>query len=107
MQNNDEKLYDLKNILSNINNEEGEYFFNFLSKKSMDVGVIKLLKGQQDTQEPHPADEIYFVIKGDGTITINEKKYDVYEGKVIYIPKNVPHRFSANTDELIVLYVIC
>ena len=102
-----EKLYDLKNLLSNINNQEGEYFFNFLSKKSMDVGVIKLLKGQEDTQEPHSADEIYYVIKGDGTITINKEKYDIYDGKIIYIPKNVPHRFSAQTDELIVLYIIC
>jgi mannose-6-phosphate isomerase-like protein (cupin superfamily) len=72
----------------------------------MEVGIIKLKKNQKDTQQPHESDEIYYVISGIGKIVIDGSEQDVNPGKIIYIPKNIPHSFQTTTNELIVLYIL-
>ena len=72
----------------------------------MAVGIINLKKDQEDTQQPHTSDEIYFVISGRGTIEIDGIKNEVNPGKIIYIPKKIHHSFHAISNELIVLYIL-
>jgi mannose-6-phosphate isomerase-like protein (cupin superfamily) len=65
-----------------------------MNAPTIEVGIIKLKKIQKDAQQPHESDEIYYVISGIGKIVIDRNEQDVNPGKIIYIPKNVPHSFQ-------------
>ncbi|MDH3619108.1 MAG: cupin domain-containing protein, partial [Nitrosopumilus sp.] len=60
--------------------------------------------GEEDTQEPHESDEVYFVIKGDGFLKIENKDYPVKSNKMYFVAKNIDHFFYGNKKELVVLY---
>jgi mannose-6-phosphate isomerase-like protein (cupin superfamily) len=99
------KIFDLDTFLSNF--PKSKYFLDILNTHSMEVGIINLKKNQKDTQQPHESDEIYYVIGGNGKITIEENEHYVKPGSIIYIQKNVSHHFqTVGESELIVLYVL-
>ena len=70
----------------------------------MAAGVLVLQPGEKDTQEPHESDEVYFILKGDGFLKINDTDYSISENKMYFVGKKVPHHFHNNSKELIVLY---
>jgi len=80
------------------------YFHTFINRESLAVGVLLLKPGEEDTQEPHESDEVYYVISGDGYLKIKDKDYLVFEGKLFFVAKDVPHFFHGNSAELKVLY---
>ena len=45
------------------------YFLDIMHTNSFEVGILRLKPGQKDTQGPHSADELYFVVLK----TIHEK----------------------------------
>ena len=98
------QIFDIDTFLSNF--PKSRYFIEVMNTPTMEVGIINLKKSQNDTQEPHASDEIYYVISGSGTIDIDGIKNKVNPGKIIYIPKKIPHSFHDITKELIVLYVL-
>ncbi|RMF30001.1 MAG: cupin domain-containing protein [Candidatus Nitrosothermus koennekii] len=71
----------------------------------MAVGVLRLKPEQEDPQDPHLYDEIYYIIKGDGYLRVDDKDIEVKEGKIIFVPAYTKHKFHDNTKELIALYV--
>jgi mannose-6-phosphate isomerase-like protein (cupin superfamily) len=98
------QIFDLDIFLSNF--PKSKYFIDVMNTPTMEVGIINLKKNQDDTQEPHASDEIYYVISGSGTIDIDGIKNEVNAGKIIYIPKKIPHSFNAISKELVVLYIL-
>ena len=98
------QIFDLDTFLSNF--PKSRYFIDVMDTPTMAVGIINLKKDQEDTQQPHTSDEIYFVISGRGTIEIDGIKNEVNPGKIIYIPKKIHHSFHAINNELIVLYIL-
>lgn len=80
------------------------YFHTFINKENIAAGIIRLNPGEKDTQDPHENDEIYYVIKGAGFLTIDKKDYPVSEGMSYYVAKKIPHHFHGNKNELVVLY---
>ena len=76
----------------------------FINKKSLAFGVLLLKPNEEDTQEPHESDEIYYVIKGNGFLQIKKKSYSVKEGNIYFVAKNFPHHFYGNTKDLLILY---
>jgi mannose-6-phosphate isomerase-like protein (cupin superfamily) len=101
-----EKLYELNKILDKLEDDEANYFLDFLSTENMEAGIIRLHKGQPDTQSSHNVDEIYYIIEGEGFIRINGKSHDVKKGTFVYIPSDVEHSFYGNESDLIVFYVL-
>ncbi len=95
--------FDVKKYIDEIKNSDG-YFQTFLNRQNIAAGVLVLAPGEEDTQEPHDDDEVYYVIRGDGYIRIQNKDYEISEGKIYYVQKQVPHRFFGNKKELAVLY---
>ena len=55
----------------------------------MAAGILSLEPGEEDTQEPHESDEIYYIIKGNGSLHINKNDYSVKPGKAFFVPKNI------------------
>jgi len=98
------KIFDIDTFLSNF--PKSRYFIDVMNTSTMEVGLIKLKKDQEDTQQPHVSDEIYYVISGSGTIEIDGIKNEVNPGKIIYIPKRICHSFHAISNELVVLYIL-
>jgi len=80
------------------------YFHTFINKDSLAAGVLVLQPGEEDTQEPHASDEVYYVISGNGYLKIKDKDYSVSKGKLFFVAKDVLHFFHGNTAELKVLY---
>ena len=95
--------FDLSTYVKKIKNSNS-YFETFINKSSLAAGVLVLKSGEEDTQEPHDSDEVYYVISGDGFLKIKDKDYKVSKDKVFFVAKDVAHYFHGNKTELKVLY---
>lgn len=100
-----EEIFDTKKILLELNKKGSNYFTDFLHNGSFESGILKLSPGQKDIQGPHSADELYFVIEGNGFIKILQKDYKIEKGSCIFVPSNTNHHFHGNEGNLVVLYV--
>ncbi len=95
--------YNVSEYIKKIKKSD-EYFHTFINKQSLAAGVLVLQPGEEDTQEPHESDEVYFIIKGDGFLKIKNKDYPVEQNKMYFVAKNIEHFFYGNKKELVVLY---
>ena len=80
------------------------YFHTFINKENLAAGILRLEPGESDTQEPHESDEVYYVVKGDGFLSIGKQDYPVSEGMAYYVAKKILHKFHGNKKELVVMY---
>lgn len=81
----------------------GRMYLEFLRRPSLSLGVYVLPVGTTDPQEPHSEDEVYFVHNGRARIRIDEEDFDVEPGSIVFVGKQVPHRFHSITEDLKVL----
>jgi len=95
--------FDLSTYLGKIK-KSSSYFYTFINRDSLAAGVLVLKPGEEDTQEPHDSDELYYIISGDGFLKIKDKDYKVSKDKVFFVAKDVKHHFHGNKKELKVLY---
>lgn len=99
-----QKIFELESLVKELSNNDA-YFLEFLNSKSIISGIIRLRPGENDDQEPHPLDELYYIIDGDGYIEINQENHPIKKGDIIFIPATVKHKFLKNKNILTVLYV--
>jgi mannose-6-phosphate isomerase-like protein (cupin superfamily) len=78
----------------------GESYLEFLRERSMSMGLYVLRVGEEDKQQPHGEDEVYFVIRGKGRFRAGDEDCAVGSGDVLYVGKGVEHRFHAITEAL-------
>jgi mannose-6-phosphate isomerase-like protein (cupin superfamily) len=97
-------VYDTEVILSKLK-DSGNWFYGFMSKGTMDAGILRLMPGEKDPQGPHANDELYYVIKGRGFIQIEKEVVPIKPGSIIFVPARKKHNFHSNGEELQVLYV--
>jgi len=95
--------FNLDDYVEKIKNGNS-YFHTFINRDSLAAGVLVLQPGEEDTQEPHQSDEMYYVISGNGYLKIKDKDYQVSKGKLFFVAKDVPHFFHGHIMELKVLY---
>jgi mannose-6-phosphate isomerase-like protein (cupin superfamily) len=100
----EERVFELSDLLSELD-KEGGYFIDFLKIRDLEAGVLRLHSGEKDTQEPHSADELYYIIEGSGFIELGKTTRPVKKGSIIFVPAKMHHRFYGNKDELVVLYM--
>lgn len=81
----------------------GKPYFEFLHVPDLSVGVYQLLIGDTDIQSPHTEDEVYYVAEGKAKIKVADEDRDVKAGSVIYVAKNIVHKFRSIEEDLIVL----
>ena len=63
------------------------YFHTFINRESLAVGVIFLKPGENDTQDPHDSDEIYYILDGNGFLEINNESYRLKKGQAILLQR--------------------
>jgi len=95
--------FNLSTYAEKIQNSSS-YFYTFINRDSLAVGLLILKPGEEDTQTPHESDEVYYVISGDGFLRIKDRDYEVSKDKLFFVAKNVEHYFHGNSQELKVLY---
>jgi len=98
------RLYELPQLISELE-KEGGYFLDFLKIRDLEAGIIVLHPGENDTQEPHSEDELYYVIKGKASMELGEKEIRVKGGSIVFVPAGLSHRFYGNSEDLVVLYM--
>jgi enamine deaminase RidA (YjgF/YER057c/UK114 family) len=69
----------------------------------LSVGVYRLKAGQADAQKPHTEDEVYYVVAGQAVFGCGDRGQPVAAGSVIFVERNVDHRFSDIVEDLTVL----
>lgn len=77
----------------------------FLRVADLSAGLYVLGPGAMDPQSPHTEDELYYVVSGQGRITVGDASRDVTAGSIVFVAANVPHRFHDITERLAVIVV--
>ena len=80
-----------------------DLYLEFLRVESLSAGLYSLPAGAPDPQEPHNEDEVYYVISGRAAIDIDGDVRPVRSGSVIFVGKEVEHRFVDIEEDLDVL----
>jgi mannose-6-phosphate isomerase-like protein (cupin superfamily) len=81
----------------------GKPYLQFINKTTMSLGLYALPAGGVDPQSPHAEDEIYYVVSGRGTIEVAGERRSVQPGSIIYVARDVEHRFLDITEDLSIL----
>ena len=61
------------------------------------VHVVTVSKGNKHYHNSY--DEVYYILSGHGTISLNEETHSLTPGAVVVIPAGVPHALSAEPGE--------
>ena len=78
-------------------------YLEFLKVPDISMGLYFLSAGSTDPQSPHTEDEVYYVVSGRAKIKVADEDRDVQAGSIVYVAKNVQHRFHSIEEELTVL----
>jgi mannose-6-phosphate isomerase-like protein (cupin superfamily) len=83
--------------------ESGKLYLEFLRVPDLNCGLYVLPAGGPDPQQPHREDEVYYVISGRGRFSAEGRNEDVGPGTVLYVAKEIEHRFHDITEDLTIL----
>jgi len=78
-------------------------WLEFLRVPALSMGIYRLRAGQADPQKPHTEDEAYYVMSGRASFQTGDQRQVVEPGTVIFVERNVEHRFIDVTEDLTVL----
>jgi mannose-6-phosphate isomerase-like protein (cupin superfamily) len=62
-----------------------------------------LAAGATDPQSPHREDEMYYVVRGRARFRAGDEDREISSGDVLFVARNVEHRFHDITEEIAVL----
>ena len=96
------QAYELAQLISQ-RASSNKLYLEFLKVPNLSLGLYVLPAGGTDPQSPHTEDEVYHVVSGKAQILVAEENRNVQAGSIIYVEKNVAHRFHSIEEELIVL----
>ena len=96
------QTYELAQLISK-RESTNKLYLEFLKVPDLSMGLYVLPTGGTDPQSPHTEDEVYYVVSGRGQILVANENRDVQAGSVVYVSKNVAHRFHSIEEELVVL----
>lgn len=75
------------------------------SKLNMELNLVRRSASIKNELEVHTEKEqTFYIIEGDGTITVGEETENVKVGNVVFIPRNVYHKAEATSKDL---YYLC
>src|SRR5512143_2521351 len=83
--------------------DSNKLYLEFLKLPDLSMGLYVLPAGGTDPQSPHTEDEVYYVASGRARIDVAGEDRRVQAGSIVYVSKNVEHRFHSIEEELTVL----
>jgi quercetin dioxygenase-like cupin family protein len=66
------------------------------------TGIVKhaMQPGKESDYHNHTdIEQVYYILKGKGTMVIDDERYPVREGDVVYLPPQVMHRMVNDSDD--------
>lgn len=96
------QTYELNQLISQ-RKESTKPYLEFLKVPDLSMGLYVLPVGGTDKQSPHTEDEVYYVVSGRGKIKVADEDRDVKAGSIVYVAKNMEHRFHSIEEELSIL----
>jgi mannose-6-phosphate isomerase-like protein (cupin superfamily) len=83
--------------------DSNKLYLEFLKVPDLSMGLYVLPAGGTDPQSPHTEDEVYYVVSGRAKITVADEDRAVQAGSIVFVAKNVEHRFHSIEEELTVI----
>jgi len=83
--------------------QESTNYLEVLSKDALSVELARYPNPEPKT--PHKTDELYFIISGSGMVHVEDERYAVDEGDVVYVEQGAEHDFFDIADEITALVV--
>ena len=83
--------------------QENQPYHEFLHVPTMSAGIYELGVGDDDTQQPHTEDELYYIVSGKATLLVGDGDVPVEAGSMVFVPAHVIHRFHTITEALTIL----
>jgi mannose-6-phosphate isomerase-like protein (cupin superfamily) len=85
--------FDVSEIAERLRAENGGYEV-FHASPGLDLGVYVLVAPELDRQQPHEWDEVYLVLEGHATLTVEGEAIPLVEGGAAYVKAGTEHRFT-------------
>jgi mannose-6-phosphate isomerase-like protein (cupin superfamily) len=66
------------------------------------TGIVKhaMQPGMESDYHNHQdIEQVYYILKGNGTMVIDDERYPVREGDVVYLPPKAMHRIINDSDD--------
>jgi mannose-6-phosphate isomerase-like protein (cupin superfamily) len=89
--------------IAQMGRASGDSYLQFLNEGSLSLGLYVLPAGSLDTQTPHGEDEVYYVVQGRGTIDVAGERRPVRPGSMVFVARQVEHRFVEIEEDLAIL----
>ncbi|MBE0669631.1 MAG: cupin domain-containing protein [Anaerolineales bacterium] len=96
------QAYELAQLISR-QKDSNKLYLEFLNVPDLSMGLYVLPAGGVDPQSPHTEDEVYYVVSGKGKIQVADEDRDVQAGSIIYVAKNMEHKFHSIEEELTII----
>ena len=96
------QAYELAQLISQ-RESSNKLYLEFLKVPDLSMGLYVLPTGGTDPQSPHTEDEVYYVVSGKAQILVADENREVQAGSIVYVAKNVAHRFHSIEKELTVV----
>jgi mannose-6-phosphate isomerase-like protein (cupin superfamily) len=98
------QAYELAQLISQ-RADSNKAYLEFFNVPDLSMGLYVLPAGGKDPQSPHTEDEVYYVVSGKAKIKVADAEGDrpVLAGSIVYVAKNVEHRFHSIEEELTVI----
>ncbi|HLO33319.1 MAG TPA: cupin domain-containing protein [Anaerolineales bacterium] len=96
------QAFELTQLISQ-RESSNKLYLEFLKVPDLSMGIYVLPAGGVDPQSPHTEDEVYYVVSGKAKIRVGDEDREVQAGSIVYVGKNVEHRFHSLEEELTVL----
>jgi quercetin dioxygenase-like cupin family protein len=88
---------------------KGNDFYMLLPRdmtEAMESSLVCLKQGEEVAEHSHPHEEqVYFILKGRGTLRIGREEAEIAPEMVVYIPRGAPHAVKPLTKQLVYAYV--
>lgn len=95
-------VFDLASVAA-AREASGEPWHEFFRVPDLSLGLYVLAAGSVDDQSPHGQDEIYYVVSGRATLTVNGVDTPAHPGSILYVAAHADHRFHSITEDLTLL----
>ncbi len=96
------KAYELTQLITQ-RADSNKLYLEFLKVPDLSMGLYVLPAGGTDPQLPHTEEEVYYVVSGKAKIKVADEDRALKAGSIVYVAKNVEHRFHSIEEELTVL----
>jgi len=96
------QAFELTNLISQ-QKDSNKLYLEFLKVPDLSMGLYVLPAGGTDPQSPHTEDEVYYVVSGRAQIKVADEDRAVQAGSIVYVARDVEHRFHSIEEELKVI----